>query len=68
MIWIIVLVAVERMAPGGSNNLAILAQFAQFSNHSKNSHGPRKGRTGRGGPKRIQHVSVPICNQTANQL
>ena len=30
MIWIIVLVAVERMAPGGSNNLAILAICTVF--------------------------------------
>jgi len=43
-------------------------QFAQFSNHSKNSHGPCKGCTGRSRPKRIQHVSVPIGNQSANQL
>jgi len=45
-----------------------LWQYSQFWNHSKYSHGPSKGCTRRGRPKGIQHVSVSIGNQAANQL
>merc|ERR1719295_1234316 len=44
-----------------------IEQFSQFLNHF-NSHGPSKGCSGRGRPKWIQHVSVPVGNQTANQF
>jgi len=43
------------------------AIFTVFQIHL-NSHGPSKGCTGRGRPEGIQHVSVSIGYQTANQF
>jgi len=59
-----------RMAPGGTNTVLLSRKQdrAIFTVFHLTSHGPSKGCSGRGRPEGIQHVSVSIGYQTANQF